>query len=88
MQFIVFKLRSRVLKTCTCFCALFQALQIIDPSGVILEAVGVPIQNYLVQRTDAIKTMIQILAEAAKESDEFGGLPKLHVLPHRPQRNL
>ena len=38
-----------------------RALQVVDPSGTVAAAVGVPIQAYLRSRKDAIRRIVEAL---------------------------
>jgi anaphase-promoting complex subunit 2 len=47
-------------------------MQIIDPSGLIYDSVTSPIKNYLLQRPDALRGIINILTESADSYAKLG----------------
>ena len=58
------------------FSSLIRALKLLDPSGVILEQVGMLVKDYLRQRRDTVRCIVSGLTGSAQdeEEDDAGGV--------------
>ena len=51
-------------------------MRLVDPRGVLLEAISPPIKNYLKSRKDTIRCIVTALTEDSDLQLEFGDLSK------------